>query len=83
MDVGYAKIWFVNYFTQTKIESCWTYTLPSDTSYALQPLDVTCFKPFKTKFKKERDGIMASRNYTKLDKIILLHGAQGPRSINH
>ncbi len=26
-------------------------TLPSHTSHALQPLDVTCFKPFKTTFK--------------------------------
>jgi hypothetical protein len=58
-------------------------TLPFHTSYALQPLDVTCFKPFKTKLKKKRVGIMANRNYTKFNKFILLHGAQGPRPINH
>ncbi len=27
-------------------------TLPSHTSHALQPLDVSCFNPFKTTFKK-------------------------------
>ena len=30
-------------------------SLPSYTSHALQPLDVACFKPFKTAFKKCRD----------------------------
>ncbi len=30
-------------------------TLPSHTSQALQPLDVACFKPFKTAFKVHRD----------------------------
>ncbi len=29
-------------------------TLPSHTSHALQPLDVTCFKPFEIAFEKER-----------------------------
>jgi len=41
-------------------------TLPSHISYALQPLDVACFKPFNTKFKKESNGIMICTNYTKL-----------------
>jgi hypothetical protein len=30
-------------------------TLPSHTSHALQLLNATCFKPFKTTFRKERD----------------------------
>jgi len=30
-------------------------TLPSHTSCALQPLDVSCFKPFKTTFKAYKD----------------------------
>jgi len=34
-------------------------TLPSNTSYALQPLDVSCFKPFKTTFKKVKDATMS------------------------
>jgi hypothetical protein len=46
-------------------------TLPSHTSHALQPLDVGCFKPFKTTFRKERDITMVKRNYTELDKITL------------
>jgi hypothetical protein len=53
-------------------------TLPSHTSHALQPLDVFHFNPFKTTFRKERDGIMANNNYTKLNKIILLHGWTRP-----
>jgi hypothetical protein len=35
--------------------------LPSYTSHALQPLDVSVFKPFKTFFKKYRD-LWTSRN---------------------
>jgi hypothetical protein len=38
-------------------------TLPSHTSHALQPLDVVCFKPFKTTFRKERNITMVKRNY--------------------
>ena len=30
-------------------------SLPLHTSHALQPLDVSCFKPFKTAFRKIRD----------------------------
>ena len=37
-------------------------SLPSHTSHALQPLDVSCFKPFKTAFRKIRD------NWTLLNK---------------
>jgi hypothetical protein len=46
-------------------------TLPSHTSHALQPLDVSCFKPFKTSFKKERDVAMVRNNYTKPNKVTL------------
>ncbi len=46
-------------------------TLPSHTFHALQPLDVVCFKPFKTTFRKERDISMVRRNYTELDTITL------------
>ncbi len=47
-------------------------TLHSHASHALQPLDVICFKPFKTTFKKERNTIMISSNYIELDKIVLI-----------
>ena len=30
-------------------------SLPSHTSHALQPLDIACFKPFKTTFRQCRD----------------------------
>jgi hypothetical protein len=45
--------------------------LPSHTSHVLQPLDVNCFKPFKTTFKKEKDNSMVSNNYKELNKIAL------------
>jgi hypothetical protein len=47
-------------------------TLPSHTSYAFQPLNVACFKPFKIIWiKKERHTTMGSKNYIELDKITL------------
>ncbi len=46
-------------------------TLPSHTSHALQPLDVSCFKPFKTTFRKVKDATMFKSNHIKLNKIIL------------
>jgi hypothetical protein len=46
--------------------------LPSHTFHAFQPLDVACFKPFKTTFRiRERDTIRVTRNYIGLDKITL------------
>jgi hypothetical protein len=38
-------------------------TLPAHTFHALQPFDVSCFKPFKKIFKKEKDVAM-SKNIT-------------------
>jgi hypothetical protein len=35
-------------------------------------LDVSCFKPFKTTFRKENDGAMAKNNYLISKKIILV-----------
>jgi hypothetical protein len=46
-------------------------TLPSHTSRALQPLDVSCFKPFKTTFRKVRDATMSRSNHQELEKITL------------
>jgi hypothetical protein len=36
-------------------------SLPSHTSYALQPLNVSCFEPFKIVFRK-KDGVMINNN---------------------
>ncbi len=47
-------------------------TLPSHTSHALQPLDVSCFKPFKTVFRKVRDVAMFKSNHMEPNKIILI-----------
>ncbi len=44
-------------------------TLPLYTSHALQPLDVVCFKSFKTTFRREKNTTMVIRNY--IDKITL------------
>jgi hypothetical protein len=43
-------------------------TLLAHTSHALQPLDVTYFKPFKINFKKERDFAMVKKHYRELNK---------------
>jgi hypothetical protein len=43
-------------------------TLPSHIS---QPLDLSCFKPFKIAFKKERDVAMVSNNSIELNKVTL------------
>jgi len=47
-------------------------TLPSHTSHALQPLDVSCFKPFKTTFRKVKDATMFKSNHMEPNKIILV-----------
>jgi hypothetical protein len=47
-------------------------TLPAHTCHALQPFNVSCFKPFKTTFKKEKDVAMSKSNYMELDKITLI-----------
>jgi hypothetical protein len=46
-------------------------TLPSHTSHALQPLNVFCFKPFKTTFRKVKDVVMSKSNHMKPNKITL------------
>ncbi len=45
-------------------------TLLSHTSHALQPLDVFCFKPFKTTFRKVRDVAMSRSNHQELDNLM-------------
>jgi hypothetical protein len=44
-------------------------SLPNHTSYALQPLNVSRFKPFKIVFRK-KDGVTINNNYAKVGKII-------------
>jgi hypothetical protein len=46
-------------------------TLPSHTSHALQPLDVTFFKPFNNVLEKERYSTMERNHYLELDKVTL------------
>jgi hypothetical protein len=41
-------------------------------SYALYPLDVSCFKPFKTTFKKVTNVIMVKNNCMELNNITLV-----------
>jgi hypothetical protein len=46
-------------------------TLPSCTSHALQPLEVSYFRLFKYAFRKERDENMFRNNHKELDKVTL------------
>jgi hypothetical protein len=46
-------------------------TLLSHTSHALQPLDVNCFKPFKTTFMKKRNSAMVKNNHCEPKKCTL------------
>jgi len=45
--------------------------MPSHTSHTLQPLDESCFKPFKITFKKVKDATMFRNNRMELNKITL------------
>jgi hypothetical protein len=49
-----------------------TITLLSHTSHVLQPLNVSCFKPFKITFKKVKDVTMFKSNHMEPDKITLV-----------
>ena len=43
-------------------------SLPSHISHSLQPLDVACFKPFKTAFRKQRDSSTVLNKNKKVGK---------------
>jgi hypothetical protein len=47
-------------------------TLPSHTFHLLQPLDVSCFKPFKIAFKKKKDNAMVKNNHCEPNKCTLV-----------
>ncbi len=47
-------------------------TLPSHTSHALQPLNVSCFKKIKIAYRKVRDATMSRSNHMEPDKITLV-----------
>jgi hypothetical protein len=47
-------------------------TSPTHTSHALQPLDVSCFKPLWITFQKERDNAMVKNNHYEPNKCTLI-----------
>jgi hypothetical protein len=47
-------------------------TLPTHTSHVLEPLDVSCFKPFKNAFKKEKDNAKVRNNHYESNKCTLI-----------
>jgi hypothetical protein len=47
-------------------------TLPLHTSHIVQPLDASCFKSFKTSFKKVKNAAMFKNNHMEPDKITLI-----------
>jgi len=46
-------------------------TIPAHTLHAFQPLDISCFKRFKTTFLKKNVATMVRKKYSELDKIAL------------
>jgi hypothetical protein len=44
-------------------------TLPLHTSHALQPLNLSCFKPFKTSLRKVRDATLSMNNHMEPNMI--------------
>ncbi len=46
-------------------------TLTSHTSHVLQPSNLSCFKSFKTTFRKVEDAPMFQNNHMELHKISL------------
>jgi hypothetical protein len=59
-------------------------TVPLHTSHALQPLDLSDFKPFKTTFRKVKDATMSRSNHMEPDKITLIEmGRLGHKTIIH
>jgi len=46
-------------------------TLPTHTSHVLQPLDVSCFKPFKIIFMKKKDNAMVKNIHCESNKCTL------------
>ncbi len=47
-------------------------TLPSHASHVLQPLNASCFKPFKTTFKKVKNVTISRNNHMGSHKITLV-----------
>lgn len=47
-------------------------TLLFHRSYALQPLNVNCFKSFKITFKKEKNNAMVRNSHCELNKCMLI-----------
>jgi hypothetical protein len=46
-------------------------TFPSHTSHAFQPLNIFCFKTFKTTIREERDEAMLKNNCLEPNKVML------------
>jgi hypothetical protein len=56
-------------------------TLPSHTSHALQPLNVSCFNPFKITFGKVKDATMSRSIHQEPNKITLVGWLDQPKNI--
>jgi hypothetical protein len=46
---------------QAQVFALYMVTLHSHSSHAFQPLDISCFKPFKTTFRKKKDEAMVRK----------------------
>ncbi len=66
--------WITCYFKSNQVSICSKvrYDYPSiPHSHTMQPLDVNCFKPFKSIFRKERNESMFKNNHREPDKVTL------------
>jgi hypothetical protein len=57
---------------QAQIFGLYTVTLHSHSSHVFQPLDISCFKPFKTTFKKKRDEVMVKNNHFETNTVMVV-----------
>jgi hypothetical protein len=57
---------------QAQVFGLYMATLHSHSSHAFQPLRISCFKPFKTTFKKKKDDAMVKNNHFETNKMMVV-----------
>jgi hypothetical protein len=57
---------------QAQVFGLYTVTLHSHSPHVFQPLDISCFKPFKTTFKKKKDEVMVKNNLFETNMVMVI-----------